>query len=380
MSFQAVTWAIEQEVDSPSARCVLVSIANYANTEWCAWPKQETIARESVQSVDSVQRRMPALIAAKLVRRVKLKRFGRRTHDFYILPRSPYFEAELDEIRPLLPASCDVIEESEHVTADCGSAAEESPAESEISATAECGDATLPQSAPHATATVRQQEYTINLKESPPTPLRGDWPHEKSWKKFKEAWGEPIPHDRLCRDIWGKFTDLERADAVLVAAGYVRWRLGQRRPPPMFNAQKLLREQGAWPEYIALAGGAVSAVKVTLYDPKSQEARALRMLGRMWRHEPLVVSDGRISYLGKINDRLLAMANCPQDWLTFKKGTDNYAAWRDFAAEIFPGKLAALPAIDVPWTFPPRNDGSTGPPSNRVPGTLCTEEELQHGI
>jgi len=36
MSYQAMAWAIEQDVESPSARCVLMSIANYANEDWCA--------------------------------------------------------------------------------------------------------------------------------------------------------------------------------------------------------------------------------------------------------------------------------------------------------------------------------------------------------
>jgi hypothetical protein len=75
-----MAWAIEQNVDSPSARCVLMSIANYANENWCAWPKQETIAREGVQSVDSVQRRMPNLLNSGLVRhssRRLLRKSGR---------------------------------------------------------------------------------------------------------------------------------------------------------------------------------------------------------------------------------------------------------------------------------------------------------------
>jgi hypothetical protein len=50
MSFQAVTWAIEQKTGSPSAKAALWSIANYANENWVAYPKQETIARDSEQS------------------------------------------------------------------------------------------------------------------------------------------------------------------------------------------------------------------------------------------------------------------------------------------------------------------------------------------
>jgi Helix-turn-helix domain len=111
MSFQAVTWAIEQKTGSPSAKAVLWSLANYANSLWCAYPYQETISEDSEQSVDSVGRRIGDLVDAGLVRRIKLKRFGRRTHDFLILQPSELFSAPLDDIRPHLPSGCDVMDD-----------------------------------------------------------------------------------------------------------------------------------------------------------------------------------------------------------------------------------------------------------------------------
>jgi hypothetical protein len=66
----------------PSARAAILAIANHANDDWFCWAKQSTLGRESEQSPDSIQRRVQEFISLGRVRRIKLKRFGRRTHDF----------------------------------------------------------------------------------------------------------------------------------------------------------------------------------------------------------------------------------------------------------------------------------------------------------
>lgn len=399
MSFQAMTWAIDQDVGSPSARCVLMSIANYANTEWCAWPKQETIARESVQSVDSVQRRMPELVGAKLIRRIKLKRFGRRTHDFYILPPSPYFSAELEEIRPLLPSSCDVVEDTEVAAAECGSDKNDSPPippqEPQSDAAANCGDpesATLPQSADDATATVRSQEPSKEPKDSPPTP-KGEWGHEKSWKKFEETWGEPILHQKLCREIWGKLAESDRDAVILAASGYVAHRRGQRRPSPVCNAQKFLREPEAWPGYAARAPNASGAVIAGTAIPIGTPAgRAHAALCRIAHVTPLEIG-GTYRRRSPLSTRGLALADVPPetDWIFIAaEQRPQRAAWDDFIKRELPGLNRPELAWDrnpgrqsgflAPWPWPPKADGSTysgSDPPPLVPGTLATEEDFE---
>ena len=61
MSVEAITWALVQSAGSPSAKCVLLCLANYADEHGRCWPKQGTIARQTEQSVDSVQRRLKEL-------------------------------------------------------------------------------------------------------------------------------------------------------------------------------------------------------------------------------------------------------------------------------------------------------------------------------
>lgn len=62
MSVQAIAWALSQETGSPSAKLVLVALANYADQHGVCWPSQALLARQSEQSVDSIQRRLQELV------------------------------------------------------------------------------------------------------------------------------------------------------------------------------------------------------------------------------------------------------------------------------------------------------------------------------
>ena len=67
MSVQAIGWALSVKTNSPSSKLVLVTIANYADENGFCWPSQGLIARQSEQSIDSVQRRLKELVKAGLL-------------------------------------------------------------------------------------------------------------------------------------------------------------------------------------------------------------------------------------------------------------------------------------------------------------------------
>jgi hypothetical protein len=148
MSFQAVTWAIQQRAGSPSAKATLWSIANYANDQLVTWMSQKLIAEESEQSPDSVQRRIVELIDMGLVRRIPLHYAGRRSIDFFVLANSPWFASPLAEVEALIPRT--------HVIAPGFSDDDTLP--QTAAATNLPLPQTLPQFAVDATALVRQQE------------------------------------------------------------------------------------------------------------------------------------------------------------------------------------------------------------------------------
>lgn len=86
MSFQASTWALAQKVGSPSAKCVLLALANYADEYGECWPSQATLSRETEQSLDTVQRRLRDLEKLGLIyRRRQAKANGWRGADAIVL-------------------------------------------------------------------------------------------------------------------------------------------------------------------------------------------------------------------------------------------------------------------------------------------------------
>jgi hypothetical protein len=79
MSVQAISWALSVRAGSPSAKCTLLCIANYADEYGKCWPSQATISRQSEQSVDTVQRRVKDLEKAGLLSRTeRAEQNGRR--------------------------------------------------------------------------------------------------------------------------------------------------------------------------------------------------------------------------------------------------------------------------------------------------------------
>ncbi|MGN6284782.1 MAG: helix-turn-helix domain-containing protein [Afipia sp.] len=70
MSWQATAWAIKQTAGSPACKLTLLTLANYADDTGCCWPSQETLAADTEQSVDTVQRKLKDLEARGLIRKV----------------------------------------------------------------------------------------------------------------------------------------------------------------------------------------------------------------------------------------------------------------------------------------------------------------------
>jgi hypothetical protein len=68
MSWQATAWAAKQATGSPSRKLLLLALANYADASGRAYPSQETLARDTEQSVDTVQRQIKQLVNLGLIR------------------------------------------------------------------------------------------------------------------------------------------------------------------------------------------------------------------------------------------------------------------------------------------------------------------------
>jgi DNA-binding transcriptional MocR family regulator len=77
MSWQATAWAIRQTTGAARRKILLLALANYADKNGVCWPSQETLARDTEQSVDTVQRQLDVLEKLKYIQRERMpKRRG----------------------------------------------------------------------------------------------------------------------------------------------------------------------------------------------------------------------------------------------------------------------------------------------------------------
>lgn len=67
MSVQAYAWSLKKRTGSPSAKAVLLALANYAGPLGECFPSMKTLAFDTEQSQDSVRRRLQDLEAAGVV-------------------------------------------------------------------------------------------------------------------------------------------------------------------------------------------------------------------------------------------------------------------------------------------------------------------------
>lgn len=275
MSFQAVTWAIEQRAGSPSAKATLWSIANYANEDWCSWPSQSRISEDTEQSIDTVQRRLAEIAERKLFRRIPLKFAGRRAVDFFILPPSPLFDADLSDIEKRLPRGCVVdhkrLADDAYNTANCGNADGETLPQ------------TIPQSAATVTAIARQQEPVKEpIEPERETRAREDsipvkkfklaWPtaNTDSHAPIEREWAELSPHDQRAA--------IDGVDAYLAALA----RNGRKRIP---SGATYLRER----KWEGLPATGPAQQEFVTFSPWSREWWAW-FLARIDRGEPVRVA------------------------------------------------------------------------------------------
>lgn len=281
MSFQAMAWACGTKESpmiwgGPSARSAIYAITDHANDEWFCCAKQETLARESEQSLDSVQRRIQEFVDMGRLRRIKLKRFGRRTFDFLILKPSPYFDAPIEEIEPFIPRGCEIMPELD-AAADCGSDKNDSPpeslAESPSGAAADCGSvetpetaATLPQPAVHATALVRQQEPFLEPKKDSlpqtPSPTSDEASGQAQWLSGKRERFQKLLDAYATNALtptcsnpeaafldWQKLSDQQEAQAMQGARGIAEVRRRDPKAKGVVGLNRYLRSSALWAEY-----------------------------------------------------------------------------------------------------------------------------------
>ena len=105
MSWHAVSWAKAQRTGSPSAKVTLLVLAEYTNADGECWPSRETIAEDTEQSVDTVDRRLRELEEIGLITKLKRRVGQRQGTSIYRLNFDPVRQKKHLQDNILLPAS-----------------------------------------------------------------------------------------------------------------------------------------------------------------------------------------------------------------------------------------------------------------------------------
>lgn len=198
--------------------------------------------------------------------------------------------------------------------------------------------------------------------------------------KLKGLW-PTTAHDDQARigRAWEDLTEPARDAAIERAPDWLEnlKKIGRRHVPALWR----YLEQELWAHMPEKArNGAIIATNASGYAPDSREGRALLTLARIGRYTLPRMGSGNIIFPREITAQMLAFAEAPRDYSPQQRGTGNYASYRDLLAKIFP-RMAALPeVIFVPWPFPPRVDGSIGPPAQSTdpPRRFITDDDAQY--
>jgi len=71
MSWQATDWALNQQVAPPARKLLLLVLATYADPQGICWPSQESLAKKTGMSLDSIQRHTKKLKEVGLMSSVR---------------------------------------------------------------------------------------------------------------------------------------------------------------------------------------------------------------------------------------------------------------------------------------------------------------------
>lgn len=105
MSNEAITWAYAQPV-GPSAKFILVALADMADEGHSCYPGQEKLAKMTGHGVRTVRRQLLELeIGGYLHRERRFDSSGHRTSDRYVLPVGQKIPTGQSDLRPKRPAA-----------------------------------------------------------------------------------------------------------------------------------------------------------------------------------------------------------------------------------------------------------------------------------
>jgi hypothetical protein len=371
-----MNWAMEQATGDPRAQCLLYVIADCASEEGIAWPGADWMAAKSQQSRATVYRRLESLQATGLL--VMFPRWIDDNGKIWNLG-APGRRRTSPEIRLQFGVFIKQIEPVDDAENEPETVTPPSQPETGVSHAGDGQISHVRRGSSHYSDT---KNHHLNQEDSPQPPSGGAIDLE-GWKEFEEDWSEPILRQSIAKQVWVALTSDERLLARSAARGYFAHRKTQKNPSHVIGAQIFLRERDAWPRYSALDPGKprTDGATIASLPVETAEARAVKAMYSVARVTPRE-SDRRVFYRGEIIPQVLAFADVPDRsawaWIEDRQ---QLGAWSNFlSSHVFGARPPLLTTrgtgpdqrsgMYAPWPWPPRKDGSTGPP----PGTLSDDD------
>ncbi|MDF2994662.1 MAG: hypothetical protein K0R27_299 [Xanthobacteraceae bacterium] len=348
MSVDASYWAWRITSLAPGAKLVLMALADYADEEHCCWPSRRMLAERSVQSPETVSRRLADLEAAGLIERTpRVGPNGGRTSDMIRL---------LITVQKGTPP-CQI---------------DKAPPRQSDEAPLVSGD-----KAPLSTVTTQEPSIEPSIEEPPIAPEgdgageaehgdgEGESRPDTQFAVFIETFQpDPAYSERKAMRAWARLSTVERAEAL---AGL--------------------------PRYLAHC----RAIKRRVCDPASF------LNERRWKNFPAIHTKAEPAPRPIEDDPikravLWAMSGAADrsQWVFVEEGTDAWAAWHaayrqaGFANRFTMGRHELVRGSDGGWVqsehkgrtfpqrYPPKGDGGkTGPPGGM---TEADRDVLRQGI
>lgn len=226
-----VSWALEQRVGNPRAKAVLLAIAPRCNKRGQCWPSRARIARETEQSVDTVDRMLKYLVEMGFISIEKRKRSDNEnvatSSIITLLVDAERAVTELARNRTgtarRAPDSGD--ETGEGVAAASGYP----PGENEGGVAASSAATVAASSAATVAATVRPHEESLKGSVEERDARDADLRFEEDWKEFLAAgpWTDAMDLPRAKQLL----RELNVKDRQLAARMAARYRVACAGPP-----------------------------------------------------------------------------------------------------------------------------------------------------
>jgi len=411
MSFQATEWARSLPLHSISAKFTLMMIGSYAGTDGACFPSLNRLAEDTLQSVQTVRRRIRELEQLGLL--VRLTRWTSSDGGVVLVQpaiadRPAGCRQSSDELRLLLQVKPEELAAKIATLGDMkespdqgdgdgagdsgeGIKLEPSPPDSQtIPSPSQAADS--PGVSPGSNPLKRLLETSLESPPCPPASTGGNSMDEGLRKEGEDRfaiveplWPGPITNAERSIVILGALTAQEWADCQIGIKGYRASILTLRdngKDPEIRDFRNWARNR-QWAGYLTKGREAEALGQRIAVDADSVEGRAWHAVHAVGRIEPKEFG-GKYLLPGPLSPQVLAFASAPPnaEWVFVPEAQrQQTGAWNSFLRKVLAGK--ALPELVTdrtwrgaeriaargflaPWAWPPRVDGTltTGPPDD----------------